>query len=115
MNRPAGYRTPLNKFLWGIIPLRTIFCRVSYLAEQISSGYQTAVNKFLQGLINTFLRVSYLKEQISEEYRGFIYWRKKNLPLGRGYQSMSFGGKNMKSQREIGGKCKRKRKKVERN
>jgi hypothetical protein len=30
------------------------------------------------------------------------------------YQQMSFGGKNMKRQREKGGKCKRKRKKGER-
>jgi hypothetical protein len=30
------------------------------------------------------------------------------------YQPMSFGGKNMKRQREKGGKCKRKRKKGER-
>jgi hypothetical protein len=36
-------------------------------------------------------------------------------PLGGGkYQPMSFGGKNMKRQREKGGKCKRKRKKGER-
>jgi hypothetical protein len=38
------------------------------------------------------------------------------LPPGeeKKYQSMSFGGKNMKRQREKGGKCKRKRKKAER-
>jgi hypothetical protein len=36
-------------------------------------------------------------------------------PPGEGeYQSMSFGGKNMKRQREKGRKCKRKRKKGER-
>ncbi len=39
-------------------------------------------------------------------------------PLGGEYQAMSFGGKNMKREREKGGKCKRKgrnrKKKVER-
>jgi hypothetical protein len=35
-------------------------------------------------------------------------------PWGRGYQPMSFEGKNMKSGREIEVKCKRKRKKGER-
>ncbi len=39
----------------------------------------------------------------------------KYLPPGGGeYQPMSFGGKNMKIEREKGGKCKRKRKKRER-
>jgi hypothetical protein len=32
-------------------------------------------------------------------------------PLGGKYQPLSFGGKNMKRQREKGGKCKRKRRK----
>jgi hypothetical protein len=37
-------------------------------------------------------------------------------PPGEGkYQLMSFGGKNMKRRREKGGKCKRKRKKGEKN
>ncbi len=35
-------------------------------------------------------------------------------PQGGNYQPMSFGGKNMKRRREIGGKYKRKRKKGER-
>jgi hypothetical protein len=38
----------------------------------------------------------------------------ENTPLGGGYQLMSFGGKNMKRQRENGGKYLRKRKKGER-
>jgi hypothetical protein len=39
----------------------------------------------------------------------------ENTPaLGGGYQPMSFGGKNVKRQREKRGKCKRKRKKGER-
>jgi hypothetical protein len=33
MNRPAGYHTPINKFLW-----------VSYMSKQISVGYQTLGN-----------------------------------------------------------------------
>ncbi len=38
----------------------------------------------------------------------------ENTPaLGGGYQPMSFGGKNVKRQREKRGKCKRKRKKGE--
>ncbi len=35
-------------------------------------------------------------------------------PGGGKYQPMSFGGKNMKRERQKGGKCKRKRKKKER-
>jgi hypothetical protein len=35
-------------------------------------------------------------------------------PWGGKYQPMLFGGKNMKREREKGGKCKRKRKKEER-
>jgi hypothetical protein len=43
---------------------------------------------------------------------GSIYWK---IPPPRGeYQPMSFGGKNMKREREKGGKCRRKRKKEER-
>jgi hypothetical protein len=44
------------------------------------------------------------------QYRG-PYIEKYPLPRGGEYQLMSFGGKNMKRQREKQGKCKRKRKK----
>jgi hypothetical protein len=43
-----------------------------------------------------------------------MYWKISPLLGGRGeYQPMSFGGTNMKRQREKVGKCKRKRKKGE--
>ncbi len=46
--------------------------------------------------------------------QGSIYWKIRPPPGGGKYQPMSFGGKNMKREREKGGKCKRKRKKEER-
>ncbi len=47
--------------------------------------------------------------------QGSIYWKIRPPPGGlKKYQPMSFGGKNMKRQREKGGKCKRKRQKEER-
>jgi hypothetical protein len=49
-------------------------------------------------------------------YQGPIYWKIPPPPGGGEgkFQQMSFGGKNMKRQREKGRKCKRKRKKGER-
>jgi hypothetical protein len=43
--------------------------------------------------------------------QGSIYWKIPPPLLGGEYQSVSFGGKNMKRPREKGGKCRRKRKK----
>jgi hypothetical protein len=43
--------------------------------------------------------------------QGSIYWKIIPTPRGRKkYQPMSFGGKNMKSGSERGGKCKRQKK-----
>jgi hypothetical protein len=63
---------------------------------------------------------TYLNQQIppsqntsSQVGRG-LYIGKYPFPREGKYQPMSFGGKNMKSGREKGGKCKRKRKKAER-
>jgi hypothetical protein len=60
-------------------------------------------------IIDTILK---LKSNTLHYNRG-LYIGKYPLP-GGGYQLMSFGGKNMKKQREKRGTCKRKRKKGER-
>jgi hypothetical protein len=44
-----------------------------------------------------------------------IYWKIHSPLGGREYQSMSFGGKNMKRQREKGGKVKEKGRKGKEN
>jgi hypothetical protein len=46
--------------------------------------------------------------------QGSIYWKIPPPPGREEYLPMSFGGKNMKRQREKRGKCKRKKKKGER-
>jgi hypothetical protein len=46
--------------------------------------------------------------------QGSILENTPPTPGGGKYQPMTFGGKNMKRQREKGGKCERKRKKGER-
>jgi hypothetical protein len=42
----AGYHTPRNKFLRGIMPLGTNFCGVLYPCTQIFAGYHAPQNKF---------------------------------------------------------------------
>ncbi len=63
MNRPAGCHTPLSKFLQGILPLWTNFCRVSYPSKQTSAGYQTLVN-YSKSNISVNSKLTYKKIRV---------------------------------------------------